>query len=147
MFNSQYVCLIYFLVYRILTLNIILILNLENIYFLNQLFNSLNSSKPIKLIFIFNFFSLGGLPPFLGFFPKWLVINNLIQNNFFILRLFLIIFTLITLFFYLRITFTSLVINRNEIIIYTPKNLNFITLLFNFISLSGLLSCTLIFNY
>nr|YP_010137187.1 NADH dehydrogenase subunit 2 [Apriona germarii]QWM97259.1 NADH dehydrogenase subunit 2 [Apriona germarii] len=147
MMNSQYIWLIYFIIYSVISLNIILILNLNQIFYLNQLFNSLNSMKMMKLIFMFNFFSLGGLPPFLGFFPKWLVINNLVQHNFFLLSFFLIIFTLITLFFYLRITFSTFVINSNEVLIFTPIKMNYLIMFFNFLSLSGLLICTLIFNY
>nr|YP_009346540.1 NADH dehydrogenase subunit 2 [Apriona swainsoni]YP_010873064.1 NADH dehydrogenase subunit 2 [Batocera horsfieldi]APA32592.1 NADH dehydrogenase subunit 2 [Apriona swainsoni]WGV34284.1 NADH dehydrogenase subunit 2 [Batocera horsfieldi] len=147
MLNSQYIWLIYFIIYSIISLNIILILRLKQIFYLHQLFNSLNSSKLIKFSFMLNFFSLGGLPPFLGFFPKWLVVNNLIQQKFFLLSFLLIVFTLITLFFYLRITFTALVINSSETLIFSPKKMNFFIFLFNFISLSGLLVSTLVFNY
>nr|QUB01614.1 NADH dehydrogenase subunit 2 [Batocera lineolata] len=147
MLNSQYIWLIYFIIYSIITLNIILILKLKQIFYLHQLFNSLNSSKSIKFSFMLNFFSLGGLPPFLGFFPKWLVVNNLIQQKFFLLSFLLIIFTLITLFFYLRITFTALVINSSENLIFPSQKLNFLVMLFNFVSFSGLLISTLIFNY
>jgi NADH-ubiquinone oxidoreductase chain 2 len=56
--------------------------------------------------------SLGGLPPFLGFIPKWLVLTNLISNNLFLLRIILVISSLITLFFYLRIIFPAMLMNR-----------------------------------
>nr|YP_010238879.1 NADH dehydrogenase subunit 2 [Anoplophora horsfieldi]QTE20928.1 NADH dehydrogenase subunit 2 [Anoplophora horsfieldi] len=145
--HNQMIWMIYFSIYSIITFNIIIILKILNIFYLNQLFNAMNFSKSIKFSFLLNFFSLGGLPPFLGFFPKWLVINNLILNNFFFLSILLIIFTLITLYFYLRISFSSLMINSNESLIFFKKKYNFKIFLINFISLSGLLVCTLIFNY
>lgn len=144
--NFQLIWLIYFLIYSIITLNIILILKFLNVFFLKQLFNILNYNKTLKIFFILNFLSLGGLPPFLGFLPKWLVINNLIQNNFWLIRFLLIIFTLITLFFYIRITFSTLLINTNESLIYFTKKVKFLLFFFNLVSLMGLISCTLIFN-
>nr|ASL24549.1 NADH dehydrogenase subunit 2 [Pachyta bicuneata] len=146
MLNFTMIWLIYFFIYSIITFNIILIFKEFKMFYLKQLFNSFNFNKKLKFFFILNFLSLGGLPPFLGFFPKWLTINNLIFNNFLIISLFLIVFTLITLFFYLRITFSTMILNTNENLIYTQKNNNFFIMWTNFISLSGLLICTLIFN-
>nr|YP_009627357.1 NADH dehydrogenase subunit 2 [Aristobia reticulator]QCC70807.1 NADH dehydrogenase subunit 2 [Aristobia reticulator] len=145
--HNQIIWLIYFIVYSIITFNIVIIFKIFQTLTLNQLFNQLNFSKSIKFAFLLNFFSLGGLPPFLGFFPKWLVINNLIINKFYFLSMLLIIFTLITLFFYLRISFSTLMINSNESLIFTSKKLNFKIFFINFITLSGLLISTLILNY
>ena len=145
--HSQIIWLFYFIIYRIIRINIIIILKFNNIFYLRQLFNSLNSNKLIKFFFILNFLSLGGLPPFLGFFPKWLVVNHLILNNLYVLRTLIIIFTLITLYFYLRISFSRLVINTNETTLIYPVYKNFLILRFNLISLSGLLTCTLMFNF
>nr|QVM79179.1 NADH dehydrogenase subunit 2 [Nepiodes costipennis multicarinatus] len=147
MLNSQTIWLIYFLVYTIISVNIILIFNSMNIFFLKQLFNSMNQSKTIKFFFILNFLSLGGLPPFLGFFPKWLTINNLVQNGFLMISLIMILSTLITLFFYLRITFSTLMINFQETLVFETSIPNkFLILSINFISLAGLVICTLISN-
>nr|YP_010284520.1 NADH dehydrogenase subunit 2 [Nadezhdiella cantori]UKQ56263.1 NADH dehydrogenase subunit 2 [Nadezhdiella cantori] len=146
MLNSQSIWLVYFLVYTTITLNIVIIFKQLNVFYLKQLFNSMNNSKMTKMFFIMNFLSLGGLPPFLGFFPKWLTINNLAINNFYFLSLILIVFTLVTLYFYLRITFSTMVINANETLTHkTPKN-SFLVMIFNLFSLMGLVMCTLIFS-
>nr|UXG58644.1 NADH dehydrogenase subunit 2 [Dermacentor albipictus] len=55
-----------------------------------------------KLSFISNFMSLGGMPPFLGFFMKIMTIYMLMKSNFSLI-VFLIISSLINLFFYLKI--------------------------------------------
>nr|UXG58554.1 NADH dehydrogenase subunit 2 [Dermacentor albipictus] len=55
-----------------------------------------------KLSFISNFMSLGGMPPFLGFFMKIMAIYMLMKS-YFPLIIFLIISSLINLFFYLKI--------------------------------------------
>nr|YP_011026061.1 NADH dehydrogenase subunit 2 [Arctolamia fruhstorferi]WQM87499.1 NADH dehydrogenase subunit 2 [Arctolamia fruhstorferi] len=144
--HSQMIWFIYFCIYSIITFNIVIILMELEIFYLNQLYSILSFSKSMKFTFMLNFFSLGGLPPLLGFFPKWLVINNLVMNEFYFLSILLILLTLITLFFYLRITFSALMFTTKEFFIMKNK-LKFKILFINFISLSGLLICTLIFNY
>nr|YP_009971812.1 NADH dehydrogenase subunit 2 [Deporaus marginatus]QNH68699.1 NADH dehydrogenase subunit 2 [Deporaus marginatus] len=143
--NSQSIWIIYFSVYSIISINLILIFKSLNIFMLSQFFNSSNSNKMIKFFFILNFLSLGGLPPFLGFFPKWLTINNLILNNFFTLSLILIISTLITLYFYLRISFSSLTINSSESKIKSSTPKMFMIICSNFVTISGLIFCTMMF--
>nr|AYW52156.1 NADH dehydrogenase subunit 2 [Lamiinae sp. 4 ACP-2013] len=146
MMNSQMIWMMYFSIYSIISINIIWLFKKMKIYYLNQLYFSLNSNKLMKLFFLVNFLSLGGLPPFLGFFPKWLVINNLLQNNFYFLATLLIVFTLITLFFYLRITFSSLMINFSENLNLKSPTISFSMIAFNFISLSGLIFCTFLLS-
>ncbi len=137
---------IYFIIYSIILISIILLFNYLKIFYIKQLFINLNSNKILKLFFIFNFLSLGGLPPFLGFLPKWLVINNLVENNFYAVRLILIILTLITLFFYLRITFSTITIIINEIYRKSIKINNNWLIFFNAFTLIRLILCTEIFR-
>nr|AXS64989.1 NADH dehydrogenase subunit 2 [Cerambycidae sp. 2 KM-2017] len=146
MLNSQTIWMIYFSIYSVISFNIIVILQQINSFQLKQLTSSLNSNKMIKLLFLMNFLSLGGIPPFLGFLPKWLTINNLIYNNFFTLSLILIVFTLVTLFYYLRITFSTMVINSQETMIFQGKKMSFSILFLNILSLAGLAICSTIFN-
>nr|ALO76782.1 NADH deshydrogenase subunit 2 [Chrysomelidae sp. SPH01] len=134
--------LTYFVVYSIISLNIILLFKYFNIFFLKQLFSSMNSMKIFKLIFILNFLSLGGLPPFLGFLPKWLIMNNLIENNFFMLSIILIVLSLLPVFFYIRLSFSTLMFATTEVTLQKKLNLNFKIILFNFFSLTGLVICT-----
>nr|ARH54208.1 NADH dehydrogenase subunit 2 [Crepidodera pluta] len=147
MMNFQMIWLIYFIIYSLMVFNVIIYFWLMNIFYLNQLFLMMNSNKLIKLMFIFNFFSLGGLPPLLGFLPKWLTLNFLINNNFFTLSVILILFTLLTLYFYIRITLSSLTITYNEILIKTSTLNNFIIVILNIITLLSLIICTNLFNF
>nr|AXS65471.1 NADH dehydrogenase subunit 2 [Nitidulidae sp. KM-2017] len=114
MLFSQAIWLIYFISYTLISINLILLFSSMNIFYLKQLLNSMNQKKTLKFFFTLNFLSLGGLPPFLGFLPKWLTINFLIENNLYILTAILIVFTLLTLFFYLRITSNSFMILSSE---------------------------------
>nr|YP_010321844.1 NADH dehydrogenase subunit 2 [Parasitus fimetorum]UKO33182.1 NADH dehydrogenase subunit 2 [Parasitus fimetorum] len=93
---------------------IVYILIMISIYFI---FKSMNSSTIDNIKFMYNktqtltllitMMSLGGLPPFLGFFPKWMVISNTPMYNFFIMFI-LIISSLISIFIYLRILYPLL---------------------------------------
>nr|YP_009707959.1 NADH dehydrogenase subunit 2 [Xystrocera globosa]QEU57257.1 NADH dehydrogenase subunit 2 [Xystrocera globosa] len=137
----------YFLVYSLISINIVMILIKLKAFYLTQLMNSLNSNKSMKIFFSLNFLSLGGLPPFLGFFPKWLTINGLVENNFFLVSVILILLTLITLFFYLRITFSSLTLNFSESMVFTKQQkMSFSETAFNALVLSGLIYCPILYS-
>nr|YP_009338127.1 NADH dehydrogenase subunit 2 [Trichodes sinae]ANG08437.1 NADH dehydrogenase subunit 2 [Trichodes sinae] len=147
LFMSKMIWLMYFIIYSIITINIIFIFNKFKMFFINQLIMNLNYSPMMKLFFMLNFFSLGGIPPFLGFIPKWLIINQLTLNYQYLLTFIMILFTLMTFYFYMRIMLSSLLMNHNNIQINTNKIENFYMILFNFLSLSSLLLFPLIMNF
>lgn len=139
------VWLIYFFVYSIISVRLVVILNKFKIFFINQI-RIFKTRKIENFTFIINFFSLGGLPPFLGFFPKWLTINSLILRKNYFISILLITFTLISLFFYLRITFSTLTFSSVEKSIKTEYINKFLLIFINFFTLSGIIFCTLILN-
>nr|ABA41156.1 NADH dehydrogenase subunit 2 [Stenocercus caducus] len=51
--------------------------------------------------------SLSGLPPLTGFTPKWLIINELIHQNLLLTTTIMTMSTLLSLFFYLRLTYIT----------------------------------------
>nr|AEK27550.1 NADH dehydrogenase subunit 2 [Anolis chrysolepis] len=51
--------------------------------------------------------SLGGLPPLTGFMPKWLILEELVTQNLIPPALIMMMSTLLSLFFYLRLTYTT----------------------------------------
>lgn len=143
---SKSIWLIYFLIYTFISINLIWIFYNSNCFYLTQILTLTNQNKILKINFIINFFSLGGIPPFIGFLPKWLNINRLISTNNFLLTLILITLTLIILFIYIRSIFTSVVIRHREYKLLKNKN-NFSLSLINFLSLRSLIFCTLLFNF
>lgn len=63
-------------------------------------------NPPIEIVkFFLILLSLGGLPPLFGFFPKWLRLACLTNNNFLFISLLLLGRALINLFYYLRLSF------------------------------------------
>nr|QIV24627.1 NADH dehydrogenase subunit 2 [Rhipidocerus australasiae] len=146
MMNSQSIWLIYFITYSVISINIIVIFNTLKTFYLKQLFNSLKTNKLLNFFFSLNFLSLGGLPPFLGFFPKWLTINSLVENGFLVNSLMLILSSLVTLFFYMRISVTAMLMYSTEETIFFKISQKFSIMLFNLFSLLGLFACTLILS-
>nr|AWN56422.1 NADH dehydrogenase subunit 2 [Tetracha sp. DPP-2018] len=143
--KNEVIWLIYFTIYSLISSTIILMMNAFKV-FLKQMFILMNKNVLIKFSMLINLLSLGGLPPFLGFFPKWMVIQHL-STNYSLILLIMIMMTLITLFFYLRIAYTSMIINHNEMNFISNKmNMSKSNMFMSFMSTVGLTICTLIFN-
>nr|AQV11444.1 NADH dehydrogenase subunit 2 [Mesomelena mesomelaena] len=114
LYNSNTMWLLYFLMYSFLTFSMIFMFNMFKISYINQLFSLSFHSKSMKFFLFFNLLSLGGLPPFLGFFPKWMVIQSLVMNNQLFLLTFMVLMTLITLYFYMRLSYSAFMLNYYE---------------------------------
>nr|AXS64902.1 NADH dehydrogenase subunit 2 [Curculionidae sp. KM-2017] len=145
--TSVNIWMYYFIIYSLINLNIIIIFNKYNFFYINQMSKLFSSNKKMKMFFMLNFLSLGGLPPFLGFYPKWMSINFLVNNKFFALSFFMIIFSLISLYFYLRITFSTFSIINDESMINFMTLINYFHFFVNFISLSSLMVCLIFINW
>nr|YP_010022537.1 NADH dehydrogenase subunit 2 [Calliphora sinensis]QOP39385.1 NADH dehydrogenase subunit 2 [Calliphora sinensis] len=114
MYNSNLLWLTYFMFYSFLTFAMIFMFNMFKASHINQLFSLFFHSKIMKFFLFFNLLSLGGLPPFLGFFPKWIVIQSLTINNQLFLLTFMVLMTLITLYFYMRLSYSAFMLNYFE---------------------------------
>nr|YP_010953286.1 NADH dehydrogenase subunit 2 [Psilochorema bidens]WMQ76546.1 NADH dehydrogenase subunit 2 [Psilochorema bidens] len=140
---------LYFTIYSFLMLNIIMMFNVNNFSYLNQIFCS-NMSNLYKNLFFFNMMSLGGLPPFLGFIPKWMLINFLSNMNMQFVCLIMLFTALINLYYYIRIMFSSFMLNyfnnkwfKFKISKSNMKIINFLTSL----SIMGLMMINFIFFF
>nr|AYP72685.1 NADH dehydrogenase subunit 2 [Chrysodinopsis sp. EMHAU-1507081] len=145
MFNTKIIWMIYFLIYSIVTMSTILILKKFMISYINQISFS-KENKMENLILSANILSLAGLPPFLGFLPKWLTINHLIFDKNYFLAFILVFFTLLAIYFYLRLTFSSISMATVQSVIKLNENMKFYTIFLNIILASGLILSTLILN-
>jgi len=63
--------------------------------------------KVSKVILLISLLSLGGLPPFIGFVYKWVIFDVLLKKKFLIVCSVLIFFSLVSLFFYLKVCFSN----------------------------------------
>ena len=102
--------IIYFIVYSLISLSVVVIFYYIQTFHFNHLINHISINSRIKASIFISLLSLGGLPPFTGFFPKWIVIQQLCSSQNFLLLTILLGSSLFTLFYYLRITLRSLMI-------------------------------------
>nr|YP_010329785.1 NADH dehydrogenase subunit 2 [Acronicta major]UNP54532.1 NADH dehydrogenase subunit 2 [Acronicta major]UNP54942.1 NADH dehydrogenase subunit 2 [Acronicta major] len=147
MMISEILWMFYIFLYSFMISIMCFLFYILNMYFINQLFIN-NMNFLIKINLLINFLSLGGLPPFIGFFPKWMIINFLISNKMYLLTFIFIMMSLIMLFFYIRITYSSLMFNYLKMKWFKIQIKNNHFLLINFlslISLMGMITSTFFF--
>nr|QJF72873.1 NADH dehydrogenase subunit 2 [Nephus sp. 1 EL-2020] len=147
LFFNQFLWMNYFLIYAFMSLILISMFSKFKIYYIQNIFNFLNFSKFSKLLFFFNFLSLGGLPPFLGFFPKWMILKILIEKNYIFLSLSMVFLTLLTLYIYIQLCIQSFIMSYEEKknIFFTSKTLIFSNL--TFFNTFGLIFFLLVLNF
>nr|ACJ69417.1 NADH dehydrogenase subunit 2 [Diplonychus rusticus] len=102
----------YLLIYSMIVIMVMTTFSKTSMFYMNQInMNTMTISE--KLMYITLFMSLGGLPPFLGFLPKWIVIQSLMMNSLYMVMTVMVLTTLITLFYYLRMMSTLMIMNTS----------------------------------
>nr|QZK21428.1 NADH dehydrogenase subunit 2 [Amitermes sp. ANIC 0405] len=149
--TSENLWMVYFMIYSTLALTVVSAIKLSGVSFINQTMMTNKENKLMKFMMFTSLLSLGGLPPFLGFLPKWIVIQAMIANNMTPLATIVVVTSLITLYYYLKISYSSFMILSTEpkwnVSIHknTPiKNIS--ALILSSISLMGMAACTIISN-
>nr|ANJ70667.1 NADH dehydrogenase subunit 2 [Stenus boops] len=118
---SSLIWMNYFLIYVILSFLVLIYLYKSNTFYFQQFFFIKN---PFKIVFVLNFLAMGGIPPFIGFFSKWMVIQTLLQNQLFLLSFFMIFLTLISLYFYMRFITSSFLFYIEKLNFFYFKSTN-----------------------
>nr|AQP28441.1 NADH dehydrogenase subunit 2 [Promirotermes sp. A TB-2017] len=149
--TSENLWIVYFAIYSTLALTVVSAIKLSSTSFINQTMMTNKETTLMKFMMFTSLLSLGGLPPFLGFLPKWIVIQAMITNNMAPLAVIVVVTSLITLYYYLKISYSSFMILNTE-----PKwNLKFhknkttkgiSAMILSSISLTGMMICTIIAN-
>nr|YP_010173051.1 NADH dehydrogenase subunit 2 [Bironella derooki]QSH90929.1 NADH dehydrogenase subunit 2 [Bironella derooki] len=149
MMNNELLWLTYFMLYSFLSASIVLMFNNFKLFYFNQIFNLSMMNPMIKMFIFMNLLSLGGLPPFLGFLPKWLIIQNLTNMGQFFILFLSVCLTLITLYFYLRLSYSMFMLNYQKNSWNLNNNYNnkmsSINLILNFTSITGLVMIFLLY--
>uniref|UniRef100_E1ABS4 NADH-ubiquinone oxidoreductase chain 2 n=1 Tax=Mekongiana xiangchengensis TaxID=868576 RepID=E1ABS4_9ORTH len=105
---------LYFTIYSTLSSIMILLFNQSNLFIINQMFMLSSYSMEYKFIMILSMMSLGGLPPFLGFLPKWLIIQLTVENSMTLMISTMVILTAINFYYYMQMKFSSIILNNKE---------------------------------
>nr|YP_010580156.1 NADH dehydrogenase subunit 2 [Trichogramma cacaeciae]UZS90457.1 NADH dehydrogenase subunit 2 [Trichogramma cacaeciae] len=101
----------YFLIYFIISINLIFMFYKMNFLNLNQLSILKFNNKYVYVLLMMLMMSLSSIPPMFGFLMKWISIDLMSKNLLFFMILMMIFNSLISMFFYIRIMFYSLVMN------------------------------------
>nr|WCH58153.1 NADH dehydrogenase subunit 2 [Scelimena sp. 1 JL-2023a] len=110
----------YIMIYSMLTTLISLMFKSTNTKMMNELFMSQNNNKMNKFTLIMSLMNLGGMPPMIGFLPKWILMQELAAQSCMIMLMTLILSSSITLYFYMKMFFSGSIINFKE----TKWNIN-----------------------
>nr|YP_009350104.1 NADH dehydrogenase subunit 2 [Ephelotermes melachoma]AQP26369.1 NADH dehydrogenase subunit 2 [Ephelotermes melachoma] len=149
--TSENLWMVYYAIYSTLALTVVSAIKLSGASFINQTMMTNKETTLMKFMLFTSLLSLGGLPPFLGFLPKWIVIQAMITNGMAPLATVVVVTSLITLYYYLKISYSSFMILNTEPKWNLKSNKNKSTkniwaLILSSISLTGMAACTLITN-
>nr|YP_009944780.1 NADH dehydrogenase subunit 2 [Pomatostomus ruficeps]QOD96421.1 NADH dehydrogenase subunit 2 [Pomatostomus ruficeps] len=99
--------LLNFYLYTIMTAAVFLALNTIKALKLSTLMTSYTKTPLLSATLLLTLLSLAGLPPFTGFLPKWLIIQELTKQDMAIVATTISLLSLLGLFFYLRLAYCA----------------------------------------
>nr|ACO89572.1 NADH dehydrogenase subunit 2 [Eupsittula nana]ACO89573.1 NADH dehydrogenase subunit 2 [Eupsittula nana]ACO89574.1 NADH dehydrogenase subunit 2 [Eupsittula nana] len=99
--------LLTFYIYILMTISIFLTMHTTNTLNLPTLMTSWTKTPMMSTTLMLTLLSLAGLPPLTGFLPKWLIIQELIKQELTTTATAISLLSLLSLFFYLRLTYCS----------------------------------------
>nr|AHN95686.1 NADH dehydrogenase subunit 2 [Trigonotylus caelestialium] len=106
--------MMYMILYSVMMIMFSLCMKKYNIMYINQL-NIKYIPVMDKINMLIMMLSIGGIPPFLGFLPKWIAMEYMIMSNEIMLLLMMTMSSLITLSYYLRmISYLSMFMSHSQ---------------------------------
>lgn len=123
-FFSLNISYFYFLIYLLISFSIIVFIIILNFYKVSFRFSLIYINRMFRFSIGLIFLSLGGIPPFIGFFPKIMVVMELGRQYYYILIVILIIGSLFRLFYYLVVCFNRFLFINFQQIYFKEKFLN-----------------------
>nr|QFI35933.1 NADH dehydrogenase subunit 2 [Mileewa albovittata] len=106
--NMNSVWIMYLLMYSLILLLMIETMKKLKINYINQ-FMINNYSMITNMNIWITVLSMGGMPPLLGFFPKFIIFQMMILKKSFMMLLMMILTSLLVMFFYMRMVFLSFI--------------------------------------
>nr|QGZ08519.1 NADH dehydrogenase subunit 2 [Lepidochelys kempii]QGZ08532.1 NADH dehydrogenase subunit 2 [Lepidochelys kempii]QGZ08545.1 NADH dehydrogenase subunit 2 [Lepidochelys kempii]QGZ08558.1 NADH dehydrogenase subunit 2 [Lepidochelys kempii]QGZ08571.1 NADH dehydrogenase subunit 2 [Lepidochelys kempii] len=102
---SPKLMLLTFYTYTIMTSTMFLMIKLLETNKISVMMTSWTKLPIMNTLMMLTLMSLAGMPPLTGFMPKWLIIQELTKQHMFIMATMMAMLSLLTLFFYLRISY------------------------------------------
>nr|AAZ06511.1 NADH dehydrogenase subunit 2 [Anolis rejectus] len=101
------ILLVNLLIYLIMTISVFYFLITTKSKTIKDTTTIWTLSPMITITMMLSLLSLGGLPPLTGFLPKWLIMEELINQNLIPLTTTMALTSLLSLFFYIRLAYTT----------------------------------------
>nr|YP_010948143.1 NADH dehydrogenase subunit 2 [Bathygadus favosus]WMI35171.1 NADH dehydrogenase subunit 2 [Bathygadus favosus] len=103
-FNQQ-LALITLAVYILTTFSVFMVFKVNSALTINMLAMSWAKAPALTVITPLVLLSLGGLPPLLGFLPKWMILQELVKQDLPFIASITALSSLLSLYFYLRLSY------------------------------------------
>nr|YP_006234089.1 NADH dehydrogenase subunit 2 [Extatosoma tiaratum]BAM10916.1 NADH dehydrogenase subunit 2 [Extatosoma tiaratum] len=113
MMTSENMWMLYFSMYSLMMTLMTMSMMMHKIHHMNQLM-SMNESTYKKFMLLINILSISGLPPMMGFLPKWMVIQSSLNLNELMIMGMMVMLTLITIYYYMRMMYTMMMLTNSE---------------------------------
>nr|YP_009186445.1 NADH dehydrogenase subunit 2 [Paraplea frontalis]AHL44229.1 NADH dehydrogenase subunit 2 [Paraplea frontalis] len=123
-FNNE-MWMYYLMMYSMMVVMMTITFNKKSIMYTNQMMLT-NMTNMEKMNYVIMFMSMGGMPPTMGFLPKWMVIQATMNMNMMFTMTVMLTTTLMTLFYYMRMMSTNIMMNisTNKWNLKTKKSSN-----------------------
>uniref|UniRef100_UPI0030030649 NADH dehydrogenase subunit 2 n=1 Tax=Thailocyba longilobula TaxID=3019674 RepID=UPI0030030649 len=133
--KSNLTWIYYLMIYSMMLMLITTVLMKTKMMFVNQ--TIFLGSMSNKISIWLNLLSMGGMPPLMGFSIKFMVMNQMINSKLFTLTSMMLMMSLLVMFFYLRITFMSIMNNSlmKKMTLFKITSTSWLTTLINSMSL------------
>lgn len=106
--------LTYFIIYSIRIIIVCILINKISLRNIADLTNIM-ADKNNKFFFMTNLLSISGLPPFIGFAAKFLVLKSAVASSILSTVTMLLMMSFISVFYYLKVSFSAFIITENKI--------------------------------
>nr|AAU20462.1 NADH dehydrogenase subunit 2 [Speleomantes italicus] len=103
---SSKLTLLNLMIYLFITTSMFLMMMITSSTTINKMASSWMKNMTLTTMMMITLMSLGGLPPMSGFLPKWLILEEMIKQNMIFIATTTAMLTLMSLFFYLRLSYT-----------------------------------------
>nr|YP_009178191.1 NADH dehydrogenase subunit 2 [Fundulus notatus]AJW75482.1 NADH dehydrogenase subunit 2 [Fundulus notatus] len=107
------------LLYFVMTFSLFISFKINNAFSINSLASSWSKTPIISSMLPLVLLSLGGLPPLSGFMPKWLILQELTKQELAPLATLAALSALLSLYFYLRVSYAMTLTMTPNILINT----------------------------
>nr|YP_010990604.1 NADH dehydrogenase subunit 2 [Suva longipenna]WOW98931.1 NADH dehydrogenase subunit 2 [Suva longipenna] len=104
MYLSKFQFIYFMVIYSTMNILIMNMLKKQNILYMNQMNMQ---KKQQKMFFIIMILSISGMPPTMGFFPKWMILQSIINKSIWLSSSMILSSTMST-FMYMKLTSTTM---------------------------------------